>query len=67
MKNEFLPPLAFRSLPCRAGVRATGPMPATATQFSAGRPGDPKKPARVIEVVMKEGDGKWCICPTVSR
>ena len=35
--------------------------PATAdgghTHFSAGMPGDPKKPARVIEVTMKEGDG----------
>lgn len=26
-------------------------------QFSAGVPGDPKKPARTIEVTMKEGDG----------
>jgi uncharacterized cupredoxin-like copper-binding protein len=27
------------------------------THFSAGVPGNPKKPARVIEVTMKEGEG----------
>ena len=27
------------------------------THFSAGVPGNPKKPARVIEVIMKEGEG----------
>jgi uncharacterized cupredoxin-like copper-binding protein len=26
-------------------------------QFSAGAPGDPKKPARLVEVTMREGDG----------
>ncbi|MDQ2081051.1 cupredoxin family protein [Xanthobacteraceae bacterium Astr-EGSB] len=26
-------------------------------QFSAGMPGDPKKPARLVEVTMREGDG----------
>jgi len=33
------------------------------THFSAGRPGDPKKPARVVEVVMREGDGKMEYVP----
>jgi uncharacterized cupredoxin-like copper-binding protein len=33
------------------------------THFSAGVPGDPKKPARVIEVTMKEGDGKMEYVP----
>ena len=27
------------------------------THFSAGLPGNPKKPARVIEVIMNEGEG----------
>jgi uncharacterized cupredoxin-like copper-binding protein len=27
-------------------------------QFSAGEPGDPKKPARTVEVKMFEGDGR---------
>ena len=31
--------------------------------FSAGRPGDPKKPARVIEVLMKEGNGTMSYVP----
>jgi uncharacterized cupredoxin-like copper-binding protein len=33
-------------------------------QFSAGAPGNPKKPARVVEVVMKEGDGKMEYVPS---
>jgi uncharacterized cupredoxin-like copper-binding protein len=32
--------------------------------FSAGAPGNPKKPARVVEVVMKEGDGKMEYVPS---
>jgi uncharacterized cupredoxin-like copper-binding protein len=31
--------------------------------FSAGVPGNPKKPARVVEVTMKEGDGKMEYVP----
>jgi uncharacterized cupredoxin-like copper-binding protein len=31
--------------------------------FAAGEPGDPKKPARVVEVVMREGDGKMLYVP----
>jgi uncharacterized cupredoxin-like copper-binding protein len=33
------------------------------THFSAGAPGDPKKPARVIEVTMKEGEGSMSYEP----
>jgi len=32
--------------------------------FSAGVPGDPRKPARTIEIVMKEGDGKMEYVPS---
>ena len=32
--------------------------------FSAGAPGNPKKPARMIEVTMKEGDGKMEYVPS---
>ena len=38
--------------------------------FSAGQPGDPKKPFRVVEVTMHEGDGKMGYTPeslTVKR
>jgi uncharacterized cupredoxin-like copper-binding protein len=31
--------------------------------FSAGEPGDPKKAARVIQVVMREADGKMLFVP----
>lgn len=31
--------------------------------FSAGEPGDPKKPARIIQVTMREGDGKMTFLP----
>jgi uncharacterized cupredoxin-like copper-binding protein len=31
--------------------------------FSAGEPGNPKKPARVVLVTMREGDGKMIFVP----
>ena len=31
--------------------------------YSAGVPGDPKKPARVVEVTMRDGDGKMEFVP----
>ena len=31
--------------------------------FSAGEPGNPKKPARVVAVTMSEGDGKMLFIP----
>ncbi len=31
--------------------------------FSAGEPGDPKKPARIIQVTMSESDGKMVFMP----
>ena len=31
--------------------------------FSAGQPGDPKKPARVVQVTMREADGKMMFVP----
>jgi uncharacterized cupredoxin-like copper-binding protein len=33
------------------------------SEFSAGEPGDPKKPARVVQVTMNEGDGKMMYVP----
>jgi uncharacterized cupredoxin-like copper-binding protein len=32
-------------------------------QFSAGEPGDPKKPARAVLITMKEADGKMLFIP----
>ena len=31
--------------------------------FSAGQPGNPKRPARTVEITMKEGDGKMLYEP----
>ena len=31
--------------------------------FSAGAPGDPKKPARIVQVTMREADGKMMFIP----
>ena len=34
-----------------------------AAHFSAGEPGNPKKPARVVLVTMREGDGRMMFIP----
>ena len=31
--------------------------------FSAGEPGDPRRPARIVNVAMREGDGKMMFVP----
>ena len=31
--------------------------------FSAGEPGNPKRPARTIQIIMREGDGKMLYAP----
>jgi uncharacterized cupredoxin-like copper-binding protein len=33
------------------------------TVFAAGEPGDPKKPARAVEITMREGDGEMTFVP----
>lgn len=55
-------------------LSATSPYPAVAGSepaghmhemevFSAGEPGDPEKPSRVIKVIMQESDGKMLFVP----
>ena len=34
------------------------------SHHSAGEPGDPKKPARIVQVVMREADGKMMFVPS---
>lgn len=41
-----------------------GPSHHDHTGFSAGVPGDPKKPARIIQVSMNEGEGKIMYVPS---
>lgn len=52
--------VAFSSGAAFAAPGAPGHGHAT---FSAGQPGNPKKPARVIVVTMREGDGKMMFIP----
>ena len=52
--------LATAGLPALAGPGAPGHSHET---FSAGKPGDPKKSARVMVVAMREGDGKMMFFP----
>lgn len=49
-------------VPAAAGPGATG-HDHDMESFSAGQPGDPKMPARVVQVVMREGDGKMMFVP----
>jgi hypothetical protein len=38
-----------------------------AHQFSAGEAGNPKKPARIVQVVMRDGDGKmWSVLDSIK-
>ncbi len=53
---------ALATLPAGAG---SGPAGHThdAAEFSAGKPGNPKKPTRIIHVTMQERDGKMLFAP----
>jgi uncharacterized cupredoxin-like copper-binding protein len=57
----------FVSIAAIAGPASAGPGAAGHSHsheaFSAGEPGDPKKPARTIQVTMREGDGKMMFQP----
>jgi uncharacterized cupredoxin-like copper-binding protein len=46
-----------------AAVAGPGAKGHTHNTFAAGKPGDPTKPARVVEVIMREGDGKMLYLP----
>ena len=48
--------------PTSAGPGAKGHSHAHET-FSAGEPGNPKKPARIVQVTMREMDGKMVFIP----
>lgn len=66
MKQLFIPVsimavVAAAALHARA---APGGAPGhTHETFSAGEPGNPKRPARVVQVTMREGDGKMMFIP----
>jgi len=55
--------LAVLAGPVSAGSGTPGHHHDADIAFSAGEPGDPKKPAQVIMVTMREGDGKMLFIP----
>jgi uncharacterized cupredoxin-like copper-binding protein len=46
-----------------AAWAAAGPPGHSHATFSAGEPGNPKRPARVVLITMREGDGKMMFIP----
>ncbi len=56
----LLLPLLCVSGPAFAGAGSPGHGHAT---FSAGEPGNPKKPARIMQITMREDDGKMVFIP----
>ncbi len=62
MTTIKIPPFAALAILLALGLAA--PLAAhEGAHFSAGQPGDPKKPARIIQVTMREGDGKMMFLP----
>ena len=49
--------LAVLATPLTTALAAPGEKGHTHRTFSAGAPGDPKKPARVVKITMREEDG----------
>jgi uncharacterized cupredoxin-like copper-binding protein len=59
----FLAATAAAALFSGSAVAGPGEKGHTHSAFAAGEPGNPNKPARVVEVVMREGDGKMLYVP----
>lgn len=62
-KVAFLFTLASSVLAFALAVPERSGQAHEAAHFSAGEPGNPKKPARVVLVTMKEGEGKMMFIP----
>ena len=62
MKRIALAVLLASSAPMMA-LSAPGVPGHNHQTFTAGEPGDPKKPARVVQISMKEDDGKMLFIP----
>lgn len=54
---------AIVALIINTAAAGSGPPGHSHAAFSAGEPGDPKKPARIVQVTMREGDGKMMFIP----
>jgi uncharacterized cupredoxin-like copper-binding protein len=51
------------ALTCAAAFPAIADPGHGHSQFSAGEPGNPKAPARIVQITMREGDGKMVFIP----
>ncbi len=51
------------AISANAGVGKPGHSHGHDASYSAGEPGDSKKPARIVQVVMRESDGKMLFIP----
>jgi uncharacterized cupredoxin-like copper-binding protein len=61
---KILPLAAFLlSVAPIAALAGAGPPGHSHASFSAGEPGNPKKPARVVKITMQETDGKMTFAP----
>lgn len=65
MKSRLVPVLAVAAFAAgtTAAFAAPGEPGHSHEHFSAGEPGNAKRPARVVQVVMREGDGKMMFIP----
>lgn len=57
----IVPIVAVAFLPAGHSLADKGGPPHS--HLSAGEPGDPKRPARIVQVVMRESDGKMMFVP----
>ena len=67
MKHATLTLIAFAAVTSISATAWAGEGPKGHSHdesFSAGEPGDPQKPARVVQVTMGEMDGKMMFMPT---
>jgi uncharacterized cupredoxin-like copper-binding protein len=67
MMRHTVAAAVFVSIAALAGPASAGPGAKGHSHgseaFSAGEPGNPKKPARIVQVTMREGDGKMMFVP----
>lgn len=70
LRNVFASALAIAVLSAAASA-APGHKPgeghAHPEETAYGKPGDPKKPARIVQIVMRESDGKMLFIPDALK
>jgi uncharacterized cupredoxin-like copper-binding protein len=61
--RHILPMIAAATLAASAALAGPGDPGHSHEHFSAGEPGNPKRPARIVQVTMRESDGKMMYIP----